>query len=71
MRKKEIIPNAVPTVLIAWANAPLEPKIKVVARVKATNKTVPITETNKGVVLIKMALVLSLKIGVSTKLVYL
>ncbi len=49
----------------------LKPKTKVAASVTAKKKIVPIIETNKGVVLIKIDLLLSLNIGVSTKFMYL
>ena len=45
--------------------------MKVATSAAVINKTVPIIEINKGVVLIKIDLLLSLNIGVSTKLIYL
>jgi hypothetical protein len=71
IRKKEIIPKTVPTVLVACVNTLFEPNVKVAARTNTRNTTVPIIEIKRGVVLIKIALALSLNIGVSTKLVYL
>src|ERR687885_574320 len=71
IRRNEIIPNAVPTVLMACINTLFEPNIKVAAKTNTRNNTVPIIEIKRGVVLIKIALALSLNIGVSTKLVYL
>lgn len=50
IRKNEIIPSAVPTLLMACVTALLLPNTKVVTRAKATNMTVPIIEINKGVV---------------------
>ena len=68
IRKNEEIPNATPTVLMTWVTIALVPSKKVAARVKEIKIKVPIIEISKGTVRTSIDLVLSLKMGVSTKL---